>query len=154
MYNPSLLLSPHVFLLAILFRNRAFNSKSLNNNPHPISTLNCHPGSNQLRLTLKDEIGDEFLFRQFVRGVAGYEMDPTPPLTQSITGKWIKSIGQLLGFETNTIAYNLRYFAGNSLDQSGELVPLCFSHAASNAAHPSERIGDGSLLSSVLRTFS
>lgn len=127
-HDPSLFLSPHIFLLAILFRIRAFDSESLNNNPHLLSTLNCHPGSNQLRLTLRDDIGEDFLFRQCVKGVLGYEMDSTRALTQSITGKWIKSIGRQLGFENNTIAYNLRYFAGNSLDQSGTWLSGDSSH--------------------------
>lgn len=86
-YDPSLFLSPHVFLLAILFGIRAFNSESLNNDSHLLSTFNCHPGSNQLRLTLRDDIGEDFLFRQCVKGVLGYEMDSTRALTQSITGK-------------------------------------------------------------------
>lgn len=41
------------------------------------------------------------------------------PITQNITSYWIKSIGRLLGFETNMITYSLRYFAGNSMDQNG-----------------------------------
>lgn len=37
MFDPSLLLSPHVFFLAILFRHRAFLSETLNDNPHMLS---------------------------------------------------------------------------------------------------------------------
>ena len=38
-------------------------------------TLKCHPGSNQLQLTLKDEVADVFLFRRCVKGLTGYKMD-------------------------------------------------------------------------------
>lgn len=121
MYDPSLLLSPHLLLLAVLFKNRAFQSESLNDDPHLLSTLKVHPNANQLRLTLKDEFSEVFLFRQCEKTVGGIGM-PQRPITQSMTGGWIKSIGKLLGFEHNTIAYSLRYFAGNRLDQGGTFM--------------------------------
>lgn len=122
-YDPSLLLSPHVFLLAILIRNRAFKNESLNDNPHLLSTLKIHPDSNELRLVLKDELKNEFLFRRTVRGIGGYVMS-SQPISQDITGRWLKAIGKQLGFEHRTITYSLQYFAGNSLDQSSECKSL------------------------------
>lgn len=38
-YDPSLFLSPHVFLLAILFRRRAFLNDRLKNNPAILAQL-------------------------------------------------------------------------------------------------------------------
>lgn len=125
-YDPNLLLSPHVFLLAILFKNRAFEAETLNDNPRLLSTLKIHPKANQLRLGLKKELGSRPLFRRSVKRFWGYEMSENGPITQSMTGEWIKSIGRLLGFEHSTISYTLRYFAGNSLDQNGECCFLCF----------------------------
>lgn len=60
MFDPSLFLSPRVFLLAILFRHRAFQSESLNDNPH----LLVHPSGNGLTLGLKEEIKSEHIFRR------------------------------------------------------------------------------------------
>ena len=119
MYDLSLLLSPRVFLLAILFRHRAFESEGLNDNPDKLSALRISPKANQLRLGLKRKMEDLPLFRQCVLGIEGYEMS-SRPLTQNVMNKWIRSIGRLLGFEYSTIAYTLRYFAGNSIDQSGK----------------------------------
>lgn len=57
-YDPSLFLRPHVFLLAILFCHRAFEAEALNDNPHVLSTLNIHSKANELRLDFKDEVKD------------------------------------------------------------------------------------------------
>lgn len=124
MYDPSLLLSPHVFLLAVLFKNRAFQSESLNNDPHLLSTLKVHTSANQLRWTIKEDFSNTYLFRKCEKTVNGFAMSARP-ITQSMTGRWMKTIGHLLGFEHNTIAYSLRYFAGNSLDQSGMFLSCC-----------------------------
>lgn len=46
------------------------------------------------------------------------------PISQDMTGRWLKAIGKQLGFEHHTISYSLRYFAGNSLDQSSKFKSL------------------------------
>lgn len=120
LFDPSLLLSPHVFLLAVLCHNRAFINEELNDNPHAISTLKLHAQTNQLLLAFKSSMMDMPLFRQSVSTPIGYQMSTTKKITSGITNKWLRTIGQLLGFKDNTIAYGLRYFAGNSLDQRGK----------------------------------
>lgn len=57
-YDQSLFLRPHVFLLAILFCHRAFEAEALNDNPHVLSTLKIHAKANELRLDSKDEVKD------------------------------------------------------------------------------------------------
>lgn len=61
MYEPSLLLSPHVFLLAILYRHRAFKSERLNDNLGILYSLKLFPGENELRLALKPDHGQVHL---------------------------------------------------------------------------------------------
>lgn len=154
-YDPSLLLSPHVFLLAILIHNRAFKTDRLNDEPHRISTLRIHPDANELRLVLRDDIKDMPLFRRSIKTITGYEMSTTAAITQAMTGKWIQSIGKLLGFEHNTIAYNLRYFAGNSLDQSGKCPTIphhCYQRARGLAA-PTRRELESRLLDCISLWF-
>ncbi|CAN8106110.1 unnamed protein product [Discula destructiva] len=53
------------------------------------------------------------------------------PISQGMMGDWVKRIGKILGFENNTIAYSLRYRAGNMLDQnaSESVRNLCLEHA-------------------------
>lgn len=56
LFDPSLMLSPQVFLLAILFRHRAFLSDDLNDNPHMLSTLKVFAGAKELPPKLKDRL--------------------------------------------------------------------------------------------------
>ncbi|KAI0971915.1 hypothetical protein F4678DRAFT_460743 [Xylaria arbuscula] len=63
-------------------------------------------------------------------------MSTSKVLTQSMTGKWLNTIGKFLGFKYKTISYSLRYFSGNSLDQSvnisSALRNLVLDHALSS----------------------
>lgn len=61
-FDPSVLLSPHVFLLGILFRHRAFRSEPLNDSPDKLSTINIFKGEDELLLPLKEELRDVCVF--------------------------------------------------------------------------------------------
>lgn len=129
-YDPSLLLSPHVFLLGILFHNRAFHNDALNNRPSQLGTLDIHKLEAELPLPLKKELKDVFLFRRTTKDQYGYKMS-NQPISQGMMSGWVKRIGELAGFEFPTKCYNLRYMAGNSMDRSGESASFspCDPHA-------------------------
>lgn len=110
---------PHVFLLSILFRHRAFLSDELNENPHKLAELGPSPQARELPLDLKDDILDRYVFRKCEKTSLGIVM-ADQPITQGMMGGWVKRIGKLLGFERNTICYTLRYAAGNNLDEDGK----------------------------------
>lgn len=120
--DPSLFLSPQVFLLGILFRHRAFRSESLNDNPHAIADLDIHNGDNELPLPTKQEIHKDYVFRRAVRTLTGYQMS-AQRIEKGVMGGWVKRVGELLGFEHPTICYNLRYMAGNNMDQHSKFMP-------------------------------
>ncbi|KAI8954520.1 C2H2 finger domain protein [Xylaria longipes] len=131
-YDPSLLLSPHVFLLAILYRHRAFETEDLNASPAILNKLRIHPSGNEFPLYLRPELDNVFIFRRAAKSMTGYTISDAP-IGYDMMSKWIKRIGVLLGFEHNTISYNLRYMAGNNLDQnvniSDALRNLIMDHA-------------------------
>lgn len=118
LFDPALILSPHVFLLAILFRHEAFDSDDLNNNPHRLSELDIHPEASELPFHIKEEMKDRFIFRQCEKLSTGWEMCEKP-ITPGMMGATVKRIGRILGFKRNTICYSLRYMAGNNLNESG-----------------------------------
>lgn len=68
------MLSPHVFLLAILFRHNAFISEELNANPHLLSNLKVFPSAKELRLKLKDSMVNKFVFRRCEKTASGFVM--------------------------------------------------------------------------------
>lgn len=72
MFDPSLLLSPHVFLLAIIFRHRAWASESLNNDVSELSRLAPVQGVEELGLPLKEELSKQYIFRQWAKTSTGW----------------------------------------------------------------------------------
>ncbi|KAH8744716.1 hypothetical protein F5883DRAFT_722125 [Diaporthe sp. PMI_573] len=131
-WPPSLLLSPHVFLLAIIFRYKAFESSSLNKNPQELGQTRIHQGENEIYLAFRSDILNKYIFRKPVKTASGYRMGEER-LSQGMMSKWISTMGMLSGFEHRTMAYNLRYMAGNSLDRnvniSSALRDLVMDHA-------------------------
>lgn len=118
MFDPSLLLSPHNFLLGILFRHRAFRAPSLVS-PQQLDNLDIHPGELELPIPLRADLDKVCIFRRAVQTLTGYELSPTEPVTYAIMAGWTKKIGEIIGLEFGTIPYNLRYNAENEFDQSG-----------------------------------
>ncbi|KAH0419558.1 hypothetical protein CcaCcLH18_14355 [Colletotrichum camelliae] len=135
MFDPSLLLSPHVFLLGVLFRHRAFNASNLTS-PHHLDILDIHPGERELPLPLKEDLNNTFIFRRAVETLTGYQISPNKRISSGMMAAWIKRIGEILGFEYPTIAYNLRYNAANAFDQSVDvneaLRNLAMGHGSSD----------------------
>lgn len=120
--EPNFILNPHVFLLGILFRHRAFRAPGLNDNPQALEGMAIHDDEPELCIPLRDDILNVLIFRRADRDLHGYVMSEKP-ISLSMMGGWVKRIGELIGFKSNTICYSLRYMAGNALDQSGTFCP-------------------------------
>ncbi|XP_044715124.1 uncharacterized protein HRG_11392 [Hirsutella rhossiliensis] len=132
--DPSLLLNPHIFLLGILFRHRAFRATSLNS-PAQLANLDIHPEERELPLPLKDDLKDTYIFRRAMKTFIGYELSQDKPLSYQMIAQWIRRVGEILGLEYPTIPYNLRYNAANEFDRtdiSESLRNLALDHANSN----------------------
>ncbi|KAJ3554367.1 hypothetical protein NPX13_g10631 [Xylaria arbuscula] len=119
-FHRSLLLSPHVFLLAILFRHKAFRAPSLTH-PEDIEQLRIHPGEDELSLPLRPELNDVFIFRRAVNGPTGYKISENERITYGMMRSWIVAIGVIMGIAYTVIMYSLRYLTGNKLDESPDI---------------------------------
>ena len=117
-FDPSLVLSPHVALLGLIFADKAFLAPSLTS-AERISELDILPGYEQLPLPLKPEMADIPVFRKSVRTPYGWEISPDQQLPYTTLLKWMKRLGVLTGFPQITRPYCLRYGAGNAFNQSG-----------------------------------
>ncbi len=122
LWDPCLLLSPHVFFLGILFANEAFEAPGLTS-PEQLHVLDIHPEEQELPLPLKKSLNKMFVFRKAIATLAGYEMSEEG-IPYSTMAPWIKRIGELTGFKFSTIAYNLRYNAASEFDKSGRYTCL------------------------------
>lgn len=122
------MLSPHVFLLGILFRHQAFRARNLTS-PDQLDKLDIHPGELELPLPLREDLNDTYVFRRVMETVTGYTMS-SEPVSNAMMDYRFKRVGELLGLEYDTIFYSLRYNAANGFEQSGlSLVFLSGSHA-------------------------
>lgn len=119
-FDPSLLLSPHVFFTGLVFADRAFAAPNLKS-PTQLSTLDIRPGLQQLKLLFKPSMLDIPIFRQSVKTLYGYEISPDQRLTYATLLSEMKAIGLIHGFLQPTRPYCLRYNAANEFNQSKDV---------------------------------
>ncbi|KAJ5253129.1 hypothetical protein N7489_003539 [Penicillium chrysogenum] len=102
-FDPSLVLSPYVFLLGLLFTDRAF----------------ARVDSEEV--LLDPAIDNVPVFRISERTLNGIGISPDKPLPYSTLELWVKKIGVITGIRQVTRPYSLRYGAGIALDNSGSV---------------------------------
>ncbi|KAJ9480689.1 hypothetical protein VN97_g12850 [Penicillium thymicola] len=137
-FDPTLVLSPHVFLLGMLFRIGAFKSLSKDGPvmdcPEKLYRLRILDGLGEQELKLKDEILDQNVFCQAVREADGLRI----AIEKGLTGSWLryrmKRGGEITGFAEVAKPYCLRYGAAkafnDSPDVSNELQNVMLQHAS------------------------
>lgn len=116
-FDPSLILSPHVFLLGLIFADRAFAAPNLKSATQ-LSKLDIRPSYQQLELLFKPSMLDVPVFRKSIRTGYGYEISPHELLTYATLLSLMKISGLILGFLQPTRPYCLRYNASNEFNQS------------------------------------
>ncbi|KAF2012894.1 hypothetical protein BU24DRAFT_425506 [Aaosphaeria arxii CBS 175.79] len=129
-FDPSLILSPHVFLLGLMFADKVFQIPELT--PENIYWLDIRPGCNSLVLPIKPEMRDVYVFRKCTSTESGcvISKDRLPGATLRVH---LKDVGEIAGFKQVARPYCLRYGAGNAFDQDGntsaDLRNLMMQHA-------------------------
>jgi hypothetical protein len=96
-YDPTLVLSPHVFLLGMLFKARAFKSPSIDS-PERLYSLNVLDGLSEQKLPLREELDDDFIFCQAVREAHSVRIAHEVQLTLASVWYQMKKGGQITGF--------------------------------------------------------
>jgi hypothetical protein len=110
-------LSPHTFLLGILFKVQAFKSPSIVS-PKKLYSLNVLNGMNEQQLPLKNELSDHFLFCQTVETPSGVALASQLQLSFDSIRYRMKIDGQITGFAQVTKPYVLRDGAAKALNES------------------------------------
>jgi hypothetical protein len=110
-------LSPHVFLLGMLFKVQAFKSSSITS-PEKLYSLEVLDGLNEQALPLKEELDDNFIFCQAVREAYGVRIAHEVQLTSDSVRYRMKIGGQITGFAAVTGPYKLRDGAAKALNES------------------------------------
>jgi hypothetical protein len=121
-------LSPHVFLLGMLFKARAFKSPSIDS-PERVYSLDVLDGLNEQQLPLREALDEEFVFCQAVRGADGVRIAHELQLSSDSVRYRMKKGGQITGFAEVTKPYCLRDGAAKGLNESRKcqlpLLPSC-----------------------------
>lgn len=121
-FDPSLVLSPHVFLLGLLFSDRAFKRVEGDEvlvSAEQLPRLHIRDECNELPLLLDPALDDVPVFRQTERTLQGIGISASKSLPYSTLLPWVKKIGSITGFRQVARPYSLRYGAGKALDNSG-----------------------------------
>ncbi|KAL3428649.1 hypothetical protein BDV09DRAFT_204143 [Aspergillus tetrazonus] len=125
-FDPSLVLSPHVCLLSMLFHIQGFKRLSKTgpvlDSPEKLYSLRVLDGLGQQELLLKDELSDKFVFCQVEREPTGYQIVLEKKLTAAMLGSRLRRGGEITGFDQVTHPYNLRYAGAKAFNNSGEVT--------------------------------
>jgi len=115
--DPTLTLSPHVFLLGLLFLFKAFKSPSLLS-AKDLYSLKVLDGLNEQACPLRDEIGDNYVFCIAVREAHGVRIVREKQLTSAWVRSRMKQGGEITGFLDIVHPYCLRDGNAKSLNDS------------------------------------
>ncbi|CAG8076243.1 unnamed protein product [Penicillium salamii] len=137
-FDPTLVLSPHVFLLGMLFRIGAFKSLSKDGPvmdcPEKLYRLRVLHGLGEQELKLKDEILDQNVFCHALREPGGIRIAPEEKLTKGWLNYRMKRGGEITGFAEVAKPYCLRYGAAKAFNDSpnvsNELQNVMLQHAS------------------------
>jgi hypothetical protein len=97
MYDETLLFSLYVFLLGLLFCDRAFAAYNLTS-LEELSRLMIPPGCNELLPRLNRVLDNTPVFRKAVRTLYGWDISPNKSLPYSTLLLWIWTLGEVTGF--------------------------------------------------------
>jgi hypothetical protein len=117
-YDPSLILNPHVTLLGLILADNVFLAQNLTS-AEKISKLDIWPGYEQLPLYLKLSMANIPVFYKSIKTLSGWEILPDKQLPYLMFLSWMKKLGMLTGFPQIMHPYCLRYNVGNIFNQSG-----------------------------------
>ncbi|BDD63414.1 hypothetical protein MAP00_008306 [Monascus purpureus] len=117
-YGPSLMLSPHTFLLGILFHDDAFRAPGIKS-MEDLRRLWVEDGRQQMEVPLKRDKAKHYVFCKVkcVRGKIQIHRDQ--PISQSTLSRQLKVFGEIAGFKWSLFTHRFRYGGGTILNESG-----------------------------------
>lgn len=118
-----MVLSPHVFLLGLIFADDAFEAPSLQR-ADQLGKLDIGPGQNQLILPLKESKYDDYIFCQTEKRNGVLQSSPRLRLPAGTMAAWLRIVGEILGLLQVASGYCLRYAGGKVLNESGMFIGL------------------------------
>ncbi|OJD22957.1 hypothetical protein ACJ73_05688 [Blastomyces percursus] len=135
-FDPSLILSPQVILLGLLFADGAFarlDGERILTSASQLLDLDIPEDTYQLEFNLDPGLSDILILRRSERTLDGIRISDVEALTYNILLPWIKCIGKISTIRKIVRPCSLRYGAGKALDNSGHISDavrsLIFQHS-------------------------
>lgn len=116
-YDPTLVLSPHVFLLGMLFHIKAFKDRTIDC-PEKLYRLNVLKNKNEQRLPLRDDLADKFVFCEAVQQGEIVQLTHELRLSNDKVNYRMKKSGEITGFAQVAKPYVLRNGAAKAFNES------------------------------------
>ncbi|EDN05279.1 conserved hypothetical protein [Histoplasma mississippiense (nom. inval.)] len=125
-FDPTLVLSPHICLLTMLFHLGGFKSISTTgpvlDSAEKLYSAKVLDGKGQQPLLLKDELLDKFVFCQTELTSTGFKICLDQRMTASMVSSRMRRAGEITGFEEVAHPYNLRYAGAKAFNNSEEVT--------------------------------
>ncbi|KAH8432442.1 uncharacterized protein LDX57_010078 [Aspergillus melleus] len=132
-FDSTLVLSPHVCLLGMLFYIKGFKSITATgpvlDSPEKLYSLEVLDGLGQQELKLKNELLDKYIFCPTVRETTGFRIAVEKKLLASTVTSRMRRAGQITGFEQVTKPYLLRYAGAKAFNSSGAYLSIALLQA-------------------------
>lgn len=113
------MLSPHTFLLGILFHDDAFRPPGIKS-MEDLRRLFLEGGRQQMPVPLRRDKADHYVFCH-IEGIRGkIQIHRKQPISQSSLSQQLKKFGEIAGFKWSLFTHRFRYGGGTILNESGE----------------------------------
>ncbi|KAL4960586.1 uncharacterized protein BDV14DRAFT_140260 [Aspergillus stella-maris] len=126
-FDPSLILSPHVFFLGMVFYLQAFGIEPVTgqylDSPETLYNMEIPKGCGSLKLPFKEELADNFVFCDFERDSNGHwQPDTATRMPKGKPNYRIRETGMILGLDQACYPYLMRYAGAKNLNRSPEVT--------------------------------
>jgi hypothetical protein len=116
-FDPTLVLSPHMCLLGMLFKLVAFKSPNATC-AEKLYSLKILKGLNQQDMPIKDHFLDKFVFSDVTKEADGFHIALDQPLNKSFISYRLERASQITGFKHHVRVSDIRPLTAKSLNDS------------------------------------
>lgn len=115
------MLSPHTFLLGMLFHDDAFRPSGITS-MEDLRRLFLEGGRQQMEVPLKPEKAEHYVFSKVeaTKGMVRFQRDQ--PISLGSLSSQLQTFGEIAGFKWSLFTHRFRYGGGTILNESGKFT--------------------------------
>ncbi|KAJ5950701.1 uncharacterized protein N7479_009114 [Penicillium vulpinum] len=117
-YDPSLMLSPHTFLLGMLFHDDAFRPPGIRSMAD-LRRLFLEGGRQQMEIPLKTEKAEHYVFCKVEAAKGKIVFHRHQPISVGSLSNQLQTFGEIAGFKWSLFTHRFRYGGGTIMNESG-----------------------------------